>query len=346
MAKNNPLISICIPTYNRSNYLPQTIRSVLDQTYKNFELIIINDGSADETEDVVKSFSDKRIRYIKNEKNIGYIKTMNKGTKLASGDWIMHLSDDDLMLPTMLEEMIGELEKTHREDVGFVAPQTININQHGKTLSVPPLQLEGQKSLLLDPKEFIYNFTLYDKKIRDRYVFNTSFPSTLFNRKILRELGMSSEEVPVSHDILIESKICLLYPVIVIDKPLFKYRVHQNWGSSLNRTGGFLKEYRTFLKLLFKFVDEKQIQFSYDFKKYCIDSLIHYLFSLNGGLIRLAARFDGNYIIRFKVLREYIVFGVSQRKSLLVNPQFYVSMIASLLPQNILLNVGKMMGQI
>ena len=68
MAKNNPLLSICIPTFNRAAYLSETIQSILSQTYTHFELIIINDGCTDNTEDVVKGYKDKRIQYLKNKK--------------------------------------------------------------------------------------------------------------------------------------------------------------------------------------------------------------------------------------------------------------------------------------
>lgn len=341
-----PTISICIPTYNRAHFIGQTIESVLEQSYKDFELIIWNDGATDTTEQIVKSFKDKRIEYHKNEKNSGYITTMNKCTKAAHGEWIMHLSDDDLMTPTMLEEMVNALHKYKGNEIGFVVPQTMTINEQGNVISVPSKQLAQEESMLFKPKEFIYNFTLYGRKIRDRYKFNTSFPSTLFNKKILVKLGMSSPEVPVSHDILIESKICLLYPIIVVDKPLFKYRVHANWGSSLNRNGGFLKEYREFLKLLFQFVDENRIMFPFDFRRYCTDALISYIFSLNGGLVRLAARFDGSYVERIRIILEYVIFCVKHKASFFFLPQFYLSISASLLPQKVLLGIGKMVGQI
>ncbi len=346
MEKNNLFLSICIPTYNRSHFLSETIRSVLDQTYKNFELIIINDGSTDRTEDVIRSFTDKRIKSVKNEKNLGYIKTMNKGTKLAKADWIMHVSDDDRMRPTMLEEMVNALSVYSDRTIGFVVPQSANINEDGKLISEPARQLEGKEYILLEPKEFIYNFTLYGKKIRGKYKFNTSFPSTLFNKKILIELGMSSEEVPVSHDIFIESKICLLYPVIVIDKPLFEYRVHQNLGSSLNRSGKFLKEYLQFLQLLFSFIKTKKIFFSYDFERYCFDALLDYLFALNGGLVRLAARYKGSYLNRILLLFEYIIFAINKKKEVLLSLEFYGSITLALFPQRMLIFLGRLTGQI
>lgn len=343
---NKYLITICIPTHNRAHYIRDTIQSVLAQTYKNFELLICDDASTDDTQEIIKSFTDKRITVVKNKKNLGYIKTMNKCTQLAKGEWIMHLSDDDLMNPTMLEEQVAAIKKYQAYPIAYIVPQSANINSHGDIISVPKKQLKNKKDILLKPTEAIYNFTLYGRKIKDRYKFNTSFPSTLFNKRILIQEGMSSEEVPVAHDLLIMAKLCLKYPVVFIDESLFNYRVHENWGSSLNSTGKFLEEYKKFLELVFAYVKENKIQFSYDFKKYCYDSLITYLFAVNGGLVRLGARFKGSINEKNQLISEYVGFGVKQNIRLLFLPQFYISVILSLFPQNILILGGKLTRKI
>ena len=225
---------------------------------------------------------------------------------LAKAEWVMHVSDDDKMRPTMLEEMVDALCEYNNQEIGFVVPQSANIDHKGELINEPPKQLVNKKSILLKPKEFICNFTLYGRKIRDTYVFNTSFPSTLFNKKILIELGMSSEDVPVSHDVLIESEICLLYPVLVVDKPLFEYRVHENWGSSLNRKGTYVTEYEHFLEKLFSFIDKNNIKFDYNFRKYAYQALTNYIFALNGGLLRLSGKYQGSYQQRLKKIEGYI----------------------------------------
>jgi glycosyltransferase involved in cell wall biosynthesis len=345
MKTKQPTISICIPTYNRAHYLKETINSVLAQTYIKFELIICNDGSSDETEKVIKLYTDKRIRYIKNSVNLGYIKTMNKCTKFSKNEWIMHLSDDDILLPEAIETMVKILNESKVQDIGFIVPQTITINSQGRVIAVPLKQLKGHY-LFLKPKEFIPNFTLYGKKIRGKYIFNTSFPSTLFNKKILIENGMSSEKVPVSHDIFIESKICLKHSIIVIDDPLIKYRVHENWGSGLNQRGEFLKEYLQYLSLLFAFIKKEHIIFDYNFEQYCYEALINYLFSINGGIIRLAARYNGSYKERIKKINEYISFGIRYNSRLLWQPKFYMVSALAYLPQSILLSSGKLLKKI
>ncbi|MBI5045165.1 MAG: glycosyltransferase [Candidatus Levybacteria bacterium] len=346
MVKNNFSLSICIPTFNRASYLSETIQSILSQTYTNFELVIINDGCTDNTDSIVESYRDKRVRYFKNKKNLGYIKTMNKATMLSKAEWVMHVSDDDRMMPTMLEEMIEVLSEYSNQEIGFVVPQSVNINEKGELINEPEKQLVNKKNILLKPKEFIFNFTLYGRKIHDKYVFNTSFPSTLFNKRILIELGMSSIDVPVSHDILIESKICLLYPILVVDKPLFEYRIHENWGSSLNRNGEYLTEYNHYLRELFLFIDKNKIDFDYNFRKYAYQSFVNYLFAFNGGLIRLAGRYKESYMKRLEKIYEYVVFGITHDRTLLLSLMFYVVVIASFLPQLAIMKIGQFFRKI
>ena len=346
MQTNTPLISICIPTHNRAHYILETIQSVLDQTYINFELLICDDGSTDETQEVLGRIADKRIKLLKNDKNIGYIATMNTCTKLAKGPWIMHLSDDDIMEPNLLEEQVKMIRKYTGKTIAYIVPQSGNINSHGILISKPQKQLKIKDEILLQPTEAISNFTLYGKKIKDKYQFNTSFPSALFNKQILIKEGMSSQEVPVAHDLLIMAKLCLKYSVIFIDETLFLYRTHENLGSSLNAKGTFLSEYLTYLDLLFAYIKKEHIQFTYDFKKYCYDSLIAYLFSLNGGLIRLGARYKGSWNKKVDIIREYLKFGITYKKVLFLNPVFYTTAILSLFPQKILLLGGKLAKKI
>ena len=103
---NNPLISVIMPVYNGERFLRQAIDSILSQTYRNFELLIINDGSTDATESIIQSFKDKRIRYVKNEHNLKLIKTLNKGVSLATGKFIARMDADDIAHPLLFEKQI------------------------------------------------------------------------------------------------------------------------------------------------------------------------------------------------------------------------------------------------
>lgn len=106
-------ISVIIPTYNRSKLLPRAVKSVLDQTCRDFELIIIDDCSTDDTEQVVAELmeSDERIRYIRNETNLHAQKARNKAINAAKGEYIASLDDDDVWLPQKLELQLELIKK-------------------------------------------------------------------------------------------------------------------------------------------------------------------------------------------------------------------------------------------
>ena len=108
----NDLVSIIKPSYNTAGYISETIESVIKQTYANWELIIVDDCSTDNTDEVVKPFlTDKRIKYLKNEKNSGAAVSRNYALREAKGKWIAFLDSDDLWLPEKLEKQIAFMEK-------------------------------------------------------------------------------------------------------------------------------------------------------------------------------------------------------------------------------------------
>ena len=104
-------VSVIIATYNRASILPRAIQSVLNQTHNNFELLIIDDGSIDNTEDVVHSFKDSRIRSHKHKHNLGQNAALNTGLRLAEGSYIAFLDSDDEWLPENLEKQLARFEK-------------------------------------------------------------------------------------------------------------------------------------------------------------------------------------------------------------------------------------------
>ncbi|MEH7321092.1 glycosyltransferase family 2 protein, partial [Priestia megaterium] len=102
----NPTVSVIIPTYNVEAYIKETIQSVLNQTYQNFEIIIVDDCSTDGTVNVIKQFQDTRINLFLNEKNSGPSYSRNKAINLAKGEWIAILDSDDWWDRARLEKMI------------------------------------------------------------------------------------------------------------------------------------------------------------------------------------------------------------------------------------------------
>jgi len=102
----NPTVSVIIPTYNRAHLVGRSIQSVINQTYQDFEIIVVDDGSTDNTEDIIKEFQkkDKRIKHIKHNKNKGGSAARNTGIRAARGEYIAFLDSDDEWMPTKLEK--------------------------------------------------------------------------------------------------------------------------------------------------------------------------------------------------------------------------------------------------
>ncbi|MET4083357.1 glycosyltransferase involved in cell wall biosynthesis [Pedobacter sp. UYP30] len=113
-----PQTTVLLPTYNCAKYILETVKSVLNQFYSNYELLIIDDGSTDNTEEILKAIGDERIVYLKNPTNFGIVKTLNIGIKLAKGKYIARMDADDVMLGNRLQEQIDFLESN--PDYGMV----------------------------------------------------------------------------------------------------------------------------------------------------------------------------------------------------------------------------------
>ena len=114
--KDSPLISIIVPTYQRKWLLPRTIQSLIDQSYDNLEILVINDAGED-VSDVVQNFNDSRIKYIVNEKNLGLAGTRNVGLKNATGAHFIFLDDDDILLKYAIETRLYYMNRLNAEIV-------------------------------------------------------------------------------------------------------------------------------------------------------------------------------------------------------------------------------------
>lgn len=126
------LITVLMPAYNDEQFIAVSIESVLAQTYTHFELLIIDDGSTDQTASIIKQYSDTRIRYVKNQKNLGLTKSLNIGIDLAKGEYIARHDSDDLMEPTRLEKQMEFL--LSNPDVDIVGAFYEEIDCHNRKI--------------------------------------------------------------------------------------------------------------------------------------------------------------------------------------------------------------------
>lgn len=134
----NELVSIIMPSYNTGSFIEETIKSVLAQTYTSWELIIVDDCSTDNTDEVVGKYSDERIVYIKNDANAGAAVSRNRALREAKGKWIAFLDSDDLWYPQKLERQITFME-TGGYDFSYTNYEEIDENSKsiGKTVTGP-----------------------------------------------------------------------------------------------------------------------------------------------------------------------------------------------------------------
>jgi len=146
-----PTVSVIMPAYNQSEYLGEAIVSVLGQTYQDFEMIVVDDGSTDNTAEVVHSFWDKRLSYIYQE-NRGLSAARNTGILHATSLYLTFLDSDDLFLPEKLEILLNEME--NHPELGLVAGQAIPIDEKGRRIGrriARALPEDASKLLITNP---------------------------------------------------------------------------------------------------------------------------------------------------------------------------------------------------
>jgi len=174
--KKQPDVSIIMPTYNRAYTIKNSIGSVLAQTYKNWELIVVDDGSTDNTKDVIEGIGDERIVYY-HQKNGGAAAARNCGLSLSQGKWIAYLDSDNELFPHYLETMFSWLT-THPKAVFAIprAHRTQELYENGKLIKLiddsgdtpPGLGIKDifMKNLHLDTNGYMHLKRLYDEGIR------------------------------------------------------------------------------------------------------------------------------------------------------------------------------------
>jgi glycosyltransferase involved in cell wall biosynthesis len=181
MTTNESLISVIIPTYNRAHLINRAIRSVLNQTYPHFELIVVDDGSTDNTEEVVKGFQDSRIVYLRHDTNRGGSAARNTGIKAARGEYIAFQDSDDEWMPTKLEKQIELFKQDEKGDLGLVLCEVLKP-WHGNIIqTVPKTNLMTYDNLLLHRSNVGYStiqFMLKRSLVAAELYFDEELPAS------------------------------------------------------------------------------------------------------------------------------------------------------------------------
>ena len=221
MANNNPKISVIIPTYNRAHLLPRAIESVLKQTFKDFELIIVDDASINNTNEIINKYKkkDKRIQYLKHNINSGGpAKPKNTAIKISKGEYIAFLDSDDEWFENKLKKQIKVYEDHKNSAIGLVGCQAIKINEITK-----------EKKLIQPPDELEIRSPESLKK-----TVPVSFSSVMIKKSVFKEVGLIDETIKVTDDTDLYIRISRKYKFLFIQEPLINYRVHNNNISEQN----------------------------------------------------------------------------------------------------------------
>lgn len=165
----NPEVTVLMSVYNGEIFLRSSIDSILNQNFKNFEFVIIDDGSTDNSCEIIKSYNDQRIRFFKNNSNIGLAASLNRGLKYAKGKLIARQDADDISLPERLEKQVSFMHKN--SNVVLTGSQGRDIDENSKNLGVikKPVSNNSIKWLLIFDNPFIHTSVMFKRETVLRY---------------------------------------------------------------------------------------------------------------------------------------------------------------------------------
>ncbi|GGH11837.1 glycosyltransferase [Sphingobacterium alkalisoli] len=204
------LVSVLLPCHNGEKYLNACIDSVLKQTYPQFELIVVNDGSTDKTREIVEKYDDERIRLINYKQNVGIVDSLNHGIKEAKGKYIARIDADDMMHPDRLHKQIQYLENQENQDVGLVGSHHYVINSIGKITSLK-------------------QYPITNNEINATLLFHNPFshPSVMMRADVVKKIKYSNQ-YPHVEDYHLWFNILKKHKAGNIPEYLTYYRVHDN----------------------------------------------------------------------------------------------------------------------
>ncbi len=290
MMNENILVSIIIPVYNGEKYIADTIQSVIDQTYKNWELIIVDDGSTDNTAVVVKQFNDSRISYIK-KNNTGVSDTRNLGATISKGEILCFLDADDIWLPENLEKKVEKL---------ITEPKGVLV----------------YSSMFLWDERNDYKTCKTTKKIVEddwgkfrRLMVPTIPSSAIIKRDYFFEAGMFDTNISTSADFDLTIRLRELGEFIYLEEPLVLYRchpsqMHNNIALYKHDMIYILKKYKSNTNL---FPTRHKWRNSYSLLNYFIAVEFIKQKKFNKGLMHLIISFFYNPLLIFTKIYKKII---------------------------------------
>lgn len=295
-----PVFSICIPNYNYANYIGQTIQSVLDQTYPDYEIVVVDNASTDNSIQVVELFHSERIRLFRNEYNVGFAPNLDRAATQARNPFIIMLSSDDLMRPTALEEYARIIERLNDAAEHALIVSAIDvIDGQGQFIErhtrqdyydlAPESEMTARFS---DPAVEAFQGLTVFRQVFPRMSVPGHFCSTLYSHRLYERVGGYSSLNHIGPDAHFAYKVLLQNATVVfVNKPLFAYRVHRSNQLAQDRKRSTIKLPIDRYLFSLQYSDEELARAGV--KR---DEIIHFLIDdtcLKGGLAEL--RLGSNY---------------------------------------------------
>jgi len=233
--KNQPFISVIMPVYNAGNFLVEAIESILNQTYKNFEFIIVDDASTDNSYKILKSYAkkNKRIRLFRNKKNLGISQTVKKAINKSKGDFLARMDADDICLPNRLAKQLNYL---------ITNPNTVAV---------------GTQCYIIDKDGNLIGEKKFPVKFEDVYKYILKFipvqqPTLMINKKKLpRNFQYYHDGMQTAEEVELIFKLFKYGKVENLPEPLHLYRIHNGNTSFKNLKKTFFLTLAARVKALF-----------------------------------------------------------------------------------------------
>jgi glycosyltransferase involved in cell wall biosynthesis len=222
MSDRQPRVTVLMPVYNAQKYLRDAIDSILRQSYRDYEFIIIDDYSTDDSVKIIKSYSDSRIRLIENKVNTGISTVLNQGINLADGEYIVRMDADDISLPTRIEKQVNFMDSF--PEVGICGTWI-------KYIGVPRYPWSN----------LIYRYPSGHNDIKSRLLFSSMFthPTVIMRRGLLNKFSLRYDPADLdAEDYVLWQKCSFCFPLANIPEVLFLYRINRtSITSSLKNRG-------------------------------------------------------------------------------------------------------------
>lgn len=228
-----PKVGVVIAVYNSEKFVEEAIESILNQTYQDFEIIVVDDGSTDESADIIKSFNDKRIIYMYQE-NQGHADAKNKGVLRSKGKYKAFLDSDDVWLPEKLEKQVAILDSN--PEIALVYSDCYYADVRGKVMArafkrAKPFRVAVFSQL------FLSNFI--------------PFSTVVVRKEIFEKVGLFNPKYFIAPDYDLFLRIAKHFKIEYVDLPLAKYRIHK-----ANISKNFILNSQETIEILDKFLGE------------------------------------------------------------------------------------------